>query len=32
VDKIGEDQLTEMAKKRSMDKQELARWLAPNLA
>ena len=32
VDKIGEDQLTEMAKRRGMDKQELARWLAPNLA
>ncbi len=32
VDKIGDDQLTEMAKRRGMDKQELARWLAPNLA
>jgi 5-methyltetrahydrofolate--homocysteine methyltransferase len=32
VDKIGEDQLTEMAKRRGIDKQELARWLAPNLA
>ena len=32
VDKIGEDQLTEMAKRRGMDKQELTRWLAPNLA
>ena len=31
VDKIGDDQLTEMAKRRGMDKQELARWLAPNL-
>ena len=32
VDKIGEDQLTEMAKKRGMQKDELARWLAPNLS
>jgi 5-methyltetrahydrofolate--homocysteine methyltransferase len=32
VDKIGDDQLTEMAKRRGMDKDELARWLAPNLA
>ena len=32
VDKIGDDQLTEMAKRRGIDKQELARWLAPNLA
>ena len=31
VDKIGDDQLTEMAKRRGMDKDELARWLAPNL-
>jgi 5-methyltetrahydrofolate--homocysteine methyltransferase len=32
VDKIGEDQLTEMAKRRGMPKEELARWLAPNLS
>jgi 5-methyltetrahydrofolate--homocysteine methyltransferase len=32
VDKIGEDQLTELAKRRGMNKEELARWLAPNLA
>ena len=31
VDKIGDDQLTEMAKRRGMNKDELARWLAPNL-
>lgn len=31
VDKIGEDQLTELAKRRGMNKEELARWLAPNL-
>jgi 5-methyltetrahydrofolate--homocysteine methyltransferase len=31
VDKIGEDQLTEMAARRGMNKEELARWLAPNL-
>ena len=32
VDKIGEDQLTELANRRKMKKEELARWLAPNLA
>ena len=32
VDKIGDDQLSEMATRRGMDKEELARWLAPNLA
>ena len=32
VDKIGEDQLTELANRRRMNKEELARWLAPNLA
>jgi 5-methyltetrahydrofolate--homocysteine methyltransferase len=32
VDKIGEDQLTDLANRRSMNKEELARWLAPNLA
>ena len=32
VDKIGEDQLNELAKRRGMNKEELARWLAPNLA
>jgi 5-methyltetrahydrofolate--homocysteine methyltransferase len=31
VDKIGEDQLQDMAQRRNMDKAELARWLAPNL-
>ena len=31
VDKIGEDQLTELANRRKMKKEELARWLAPNL-
>ena len=31
VDKIGEDQLTEMSARRGMNKEELARWLAPNL-
>ena len=32
VDKIGEDQLTELANRRKMKKEELARWLSPNLA
>ncbi len=32
VDKIGEDQLTELANRRKMKKEELALWLAPNLA
>ena len=32
VDKIGEDQLIELANRRGMNKEELARWLAPNLA
>jgi len=31
VDKIGEDQLSDMAKRRGMKKEELERWLAPNL-
>jgi 5-methyltetrahydrofolate--homocysteine methyltransferase len=31
VDKIAEDQLAEMAARRGMNKEELARWLAPNL-
>jgi 5-methyltetrahydrofolate--homocysteine methyltransferase len=32
VDKIGEVQLTELANRRGMNKEELARWLAPNLS
>lgn len=32
VDKIGPDQLADMAQRRGMDEQELARWLAPNLS
>jgi len=32
VDKIGEDQLVEMAKRRGVTKEYLERWLAPNLA
>jgi len=32
VDKIGEDQLIEMAKRRGVDKEYLHRWLAPNLS
>lgn len=31
VDKIGHDQLEEMAKRRGLDKDYLERWLAPNL-
>lgn len=31
VDKIGEDQLTDMAKRRGLPKEYLERWLAPNL-
>ena len=31
VGKIGEDQLEDMARRRGMDKDELARHLAPNL-
>jgi 5-methyltetrahydrofolate--homocysteine methyltransferase len=31
VDKIGNDQLEDMAKRRSLDKAYLERWLAPNL-
>lgn len=31
VDKIGNDQLEEMAKRRGLDKDYLERWLAPNL-
>ena len=32
VDKIGEDQLLDMAKRRGLTKDYLARWLAPNLS
>jgi 5-methyltetrahydrofolate--homocysteine methyltransferase len=32
VDKIGNDQLEDMAKRRNLLKEYLARWLAPNLA
>jgi len=32
VDKIGEDQLMDMAKRRNLSKEYLERWLAPNLA
>jgi len=32
VDKIGEDQLADMAKRRKLDKAYLERWLAPNLS
>lgn len=32
VDKIGEDQLLDMAKRRGLPKEYLERWLAPNLA
>jgi 5-methyltetrahydrofolate--homocysteine methyltransferase len=32
VGKIGEDQLEDMARRRAMDKEELARYLAPNLS
>ncbi len=32
VDKIGEDQLTDMAKRRNLPKAYLERWLAPNLS
>ncbi len=32
VDKIGEDQLLDMAKRRRLPKEYLERWLAPNLA
>jgi len=31
VDKIGEDQLLDMAKRRNLPKEYLERWLAPNL-
>jgi 5-methyltetrahydrofolate--homocysteine methyltransferase len=31
VGKIGEDQLEDMAKRRGIGKEELARYLAPNL-
>jgi 5-methyltetrahydrofolate--homocysteine methyltransferase len=31
VGKIGEDQLEDMAKRRGVEKEELARYLAPNL-
>jgi len=31
VDKIGQDQLEDMAARRGMDKETLQRWLAPNL-
>jgi 5-methyltetrahydrofolate--homocysteine methyltransferase len=32
VDKIGVDQLEDMAKRRELDKVYLERWFAPNLA
>ncbi|MDP1523390.1 vitamin B12 dependent-methionine synthase activation domain-containing protein, partial [Methylotenera sp.] len=32
VDKIGEDQLVDMTKRRGLTKQYLERWLAPNLS
>ncbi len=32
VDKIGDDQLTDMAKRRNLSKDYLERWLAPNLS
>jgi 5-methyltetrahydrofolate--homocysteine methyltransferase len=32
VDKIGEDQLADMAARRNVPKEYLERWLAPNLA
>jgi len=32
VGKIGEDQLIDMAARRGMDKDDLERWLAPNLS
>jgi 5-methyltetrahydrofolate--homocysteine methyltransferase len=32
VDKIGEDQLLDMANRRGVDKEYLQRWLAPNLS
>ncbi len=32
VDKIGEDQLNDMAKRRGLPKEYLERWLAPNLS
>jgi len=32
VDKIGQDQLADMAKRRAVSEQLLAQWLAPNLS
>ena len=32
VDKIGEDQLLDMANRRGLTKEYLERWLAPNLS
>ncbi|MEZ0246343.1 MAG: vitamin B12 dependent-methionine synthase activation domain-containing protein, partial [Methylophilaceae bacterium] len=32
VDKIGEDQLNDMAERRGVPKEYLERWLAPNLS
>ena len=32
VDKIGEDQLNDMAARRGLPKEYLERWLAPNLS
>ena len=32
VDKIGEDQLIDMAKRRNLPKDYLERWLSPNLS
>jgi 5-methyltetrahydrofolate--homocysteine methyltransferase len=32
VGKIGEDQVIDMAQRRGVDKEDVARWLAPNLS
>jgi len=32
VGKIGEDQLSDMATRRGIDKEQMERWLAPNLS
>jgi 5-methyltetrahydrofolate--homocysteine methyltransferase len=32
VGKIGEDQLNDMAARRGIDKEQMERWLAPNLS
>ncbi|MFD2270301.1 hypothetical protein ACFS07_02060 [Undibacterium arcticum] len=31
VGKIGDDQVTDMAQRRGIDKQQIETWLAPNL-